>query len=245
MKRALVTLLIFLAACGGKSSSYDYEVALDPGWYTLEAPGREGALTAFSTELMEEIGRAEGLNIEVLGRSWNNLLYGLQAKQYNAIFSTMQPYVFYEKQYDFSDLYLLTGPTVVVPADADISSLNDFDAKLVGVQRDSDTALLLEKYPNIIQRTYDSIPQALNDVADGIIEGAAVEILLAEAYIQDLFNGQLKIAFPPLTQDGIRVIAIHGQAPKFIKSFNEGLKKLKKNGKYDELVRKWGLTENR
>jgi polar amino acid transport system substrate-binding protein len=244
--RFLIPLLccLFLLSCGGKKTkSYDYQIAFDPAWYSLESPGREPSLTNFTLELIEAIGKIERVSIGVYERSWSNLMYALQQGQCDAICSTMQPYLFYEKLYNFSNLYLMTGPVLVIPFKAPILPLEKMSGKIIGIQRGSNAAIILEKYPQIIQRTYDAIQPALADTSDGILDGAIADILSAEAFVQDLFQGQLKIATPPLTPEGVRILALKGHTPELIKIFNRGLARLKENGKYSELAKKWNLAE--
>jgi polar amino acid transport system substrate-binding protein len=239
----LVCCAFFLSCDGKKPADYDYTIALDPAWYSLEAPGREAELTAFTTELILEIGKLEGVNIGVYQRSWSNLMYALQEEECDAICSTMQPYLFYEKLYNFSNLYLMTGPVLVTPVKTSFKSLEKIRGDIVGIQRDSNGAIILEKYPHIVQRTYESIQQALIDLTKGDIDGAIVDILSAEAFTQDLFQNQLKVSTPPLTQEGVRILAMKNHAPALIRIFDRGLTRLKADGKYAALVKKWRLAE--
>ncbi len=232
---------LFLLSCGGKGKNYDYQIAFDPTWFALEMPGRENNLTAFTAELVEAIGKAERVSIGVYDRSWNNLMYALQKEECDAICSTMQPYLFYEKLYNFSDLYLMTGPVLVTPVKSPVLPLEKMNRKIIAVQRESNGAIILEKYPEIILRTYDSIQQALIDTTHGVIDGAVVDVLSAEAFTQDLFNDQLKISSAPLTQEGIRILALKNHTPELIRIFDRGLAKLKADGTYAKLAKKWNL----
>jgi polar amino acid transport system substrate-binding protein len=141
----LVTCIFFLSCGGKKSGDFDYIVALDPLWYSLEAPGREADLTAFTTELILEIGKLEKVSIGIYQRSWSNLMYALQEGQCDAICSTMQPYLFYEKLYNFSNLYLMTGPVLVTPAQSPFKSLDRLKGEIIGIQRDSNAAIVFRK----------------------------------------------------------------------------------------------------
>ncbi len=239
---ALISCLVF-GSCKSKSNSFDYKIALDPAWYSLELPGRETALTTFTLELIEAIGKIEGITVGIYQQSWNDLIYGLQQDSYDAVCSTLQPYLFYDKLYEFSDLYLLTGPVLVVSSQIPSPSLAQMGGKIIGIQRSSNAALILEKYPEIIQRTYDSIQQALQDITKDTIDAAIIDVLTAEAFTQNLFQHQLKVASAPLTQEGIRLVSLKGQASDLILRFNRGLKKLKANGTYSALVRKWNLAD--
>jgi len=236
-------LALFLTSCGGKKADFDYKIALDPAWYSLSLPGRESNLTAFTCELLEAIAKSEKVSIGVYQRSWSNLVFGLQEGEYNAICTTIQPYLFYEKMYNFSDLYLMTGPVLVTPTNSKYTSLSQFSGLEIGFQEGSSAPLILENYPGIIQRSYESIQTALLDTQNGTIEGAILGILAAKSYTQDLFQGQLKISSPPLTQEGIRLIGIKSRSTTFIRVFNRGLAQLKANGTYATLMKKWNLSE--
>jgi polar amino acid transport system substrate-binding protein len=240
---ALVCCIFFLSCGGKKPADFDYIIAFDPMWYSMQAPGREADLTAFTTELFVEIGKIEKVTIGVFQRSWSNLMYALQESECDAICSTMQPYLFYEKLYNFSHLYLMTGPVLVSPIKAPVKSLDKLGGDIIGIQRDSNMAIILEKYPRIIQRTYESIQQALIDTTKGEIDGALVDILSAEAFTRDLFQDQLKIASPPLTQEGIRLLAMKNHKPELIRIFDRGLARLKADGTYSALAKKWRLAE--
>jgi polar amino acid transport system substrate-binding protein len=242
MHKAIFILCLFLlAGCGNPSSGYNAKVALDPTWQTLEIPGRENNVTVFSLELLEAIGAKEKISIGVYEKSWDNLMLGLQSGDYTAICTSMEPYLFYEKTYIFSDVYLTTGPVLVTSVHASWSSLEELNGREVAILH---TPLsLLEKYPNIIQRPYDSVQQAFDDIKDGLIDAALVNRLTAEAFVQDLYSGQLKISSPPLTPEGLRLMGLTKNSKKFIETFNKGLSLLKADGTYQKISQKWGLSE--
>jgi polar amino acid transport system substrate-binding protein len=238
----LFVLFFLLVGCEMSSfNSYTYKVALDPSWESLNFPGREIALRAFSVELIEEIGKIEKITIAIYDKSWNDLIPGMQHKDYNGILSNMEPYIFHEKTYDFSDSYLSIGPALVIPVGTTVDSLSDLTGKEIAVIKGSQGSLILEKHPGVLQRNYESVAQALNAVASGFVNGAIIDTLNAYAYCTNLYQGQLIIALSPLNQDGLRLITLHGQAPYLIEAFNKGLKTLKKNGTYTRLTQKWNL----
>ncbi len=239
MRRLFSLFLLVLFSCGS-STSYDYKIALDPEWYALGLPGREASIRTFSLELVAEIAKKKKVKIAVLDRNWDNLMLGLHDRDYDAVLTNLRPYLFYEKLYDFSAIYLETGPTIVVPINMRAKKPDDFAGKEIAVMGNVD---ILQKYPGIIMRMYDSVAKALNDTANGVIDGTVTDLLTAEAYCRDLYQGKLKIAFPPFEHEGLRLIAIKDGSDKLIRIFNEGLKELHKNGKYDELLRKWNLAQ--
>lgn len=241
---ALFFLLLGLCACSGKKKNYDYRIGLDPTWYPLELAGREKNVVAFTSELLQEIGRMKKIKLALVSMSWDNLLWGLSEGKYEAALSSMQPYLFYEQKYSFSNLYLSTGPTLVVPETSGVNALDLMKGREIAVIRGSSASLLLQKYPGLILRSYDSVPEAFNDILKSVVDGAVVDLLIAQAYVRDLYHGELKLATGALNDQGLRLMTFHNQVPELMNAFNEGLAELKKSGRYDEMLKKWGLSSN-
>jgi polar amino acid transport system substrate-binding protein len=239
----LILILITLLGCS-KSSNGGRRVGIDPYWFPLDLGIRNNNVTAFSTELLTEIGKIEKIPFVRVSVNWNDLMEGLQKDKYEAILSSMQPYVFNKSLFDFSDIYLPLGPVLVVRVQSTIHSLDDLNGKEIAVISDSTSALILEKSQGVLIRYYDSIPKALNDILLGTVDGAVIDILSAVAYCRDLYQGELKIATGPLNDEGLRLITKHKAAPDLIKGFNNGLAQMKKDGSYFKLLDKWGLQES-
>lgn len=236
-----VLCLLLLGSCGNTQSGYDVKVALDPSWRPLTIPGRENNVTVFSLELIEAIGAEEKLSIGIYERSWDNLMLGLQSGDYLAICTSMQPYLFHDKTYVFSDVYLTTGLVLVTAIKSSWSSLDELAGREVGLLHSS--MPLLEKYPQVIQRRCDSIQQAFKDLIEGRIDAALVDRLTAQVFVTDLYAGQLKITSSPLTDEGLRLMGLKKNAKEFIETFDKGLIALKSKGSYQKMAQKWGLSE--
>jgi polar amino acid transport system substrate-binding protein len=235
-------LCIIATSCGGGSQKTPYRVGVDTTWYPLLLDGKESNLTAFSTELLQEIGKKEEVSFSKVIVSWDVLLEGLKKGEYNAILFSKPPYNFNQQTFDFSDLYLKTGPVLVVSTSFDFKSMDKLSGKEIAVMPDSTGTIILEKYPGILIRNYDSIAKALNDVNSGEIDGAIIDVLMATSYCQDLYQGKLRIVTEPLNDAGLRLITLHNRAPELIEAFNDGLEKLKASKEYEKLMQKWGFS---
>jgi polar amino acid transport system substrate-binding protein len=236
-------LLIFLTACGGDHSNGSYTIAFDSAWTGMDLMGQQNNLSGFSRDLLREIGKKEKVKLSMSPVSWDVLVPNLKSKQYHGILSSIYPYLFNKTFYEFSDAYLLTGPVLVLPSDSPFKSIAQLDGKEIAVLPDSDGTLYLEKNPYILIRNYDSIPDALNDIIAGVIDGAVVDVLLASAYCKNIYNGKLKIATAPLNDEGIRLLTLDQGSPDLIKIFNRGVSELKKTGTYEALLNKWSLGQ--
>ncbi|HEY2810492.1 MAG TPA: transporter substrate-binding domain-containing protein [Rhabdochlamydiaceae bacterium] len=231
------------SGCGKASSNKGNAIGVDESWFPLQMSGRENNVTGFSTDLLRDIGKMEKISLTKISVNWDDLVEGLHKGQYDAILGSIPIYVFNQKIYDFSELYLATGPVLVVLADSKIKSLKMLKDKEVAVLPDTKGAILLEKYPSIIIRTYDSVTKAFDDLIKGMVDGAIVDVLTAVSYCQDLYQGQLQVATEPLTNEGLRLITLHNQAQDLMEHFNHGLGKIKSSGTYEKLLVKWNLRE--
>lgn len=243
MRLIFLLVCLFLSACSSSGSKTERRIGVDPSWFPLFLAGRENSVTGFSTELLKEIGKIEKISITKVSVNSDNLVEGLQMGKYDAILSSIPPYVFNQQIYDFSELYLPTGPVLVMPINSEFDSFGKLSGKEIGIVPGTKGALLLEKYPAILIRAYDSIPKALNALVHGTIDGALIDVLSAVAYCQDLYQKELKIVTPPLTTEGLRLLTLHGKASDLLLHFNRGLNKLKTTHTYDKLLMKWNLKE--
>lgn len=232
--------LVCLSSCSHNSKkNSNYIIAIDPTWYPLNVEKREKNILAFSIELLTEIAKVENLRMSVKQMNWNNLLWGLQKGEYNAILSTIRPYSFYLKEYVFSKPYLLTGPVIILPKNV---KSNSIDGKEIGVVKGSSSAILLQTTPNILIQGYDSNSVLFEALQNEEVDGISMEVLMASSYMRDLFPDKFRIASDPLNEVGLRLISIAGEEKSLIKLFNQGLSKLKIEGEYDRLLKKWGLS---
>lgn len=233
------SLVLLLTGCAGFLTP-TYKIGIDPRWYPLDMQGKENSLVAFSTELLEEIAARQKIKISLAYSGWDNLFDDLEAGKTAAVLSSLQPQLFLEKRYSFSDLYLPLGPVLIVPLASHATTLTAMKGKEVAIVTGSPSELLLEPVGALI-RSYPSIPDALNAVARGDNDGALIDILAAQSYTQDLFRSTLKIASAPLDTNGLRLVAIVDEEPELIEAFDAGLKELKKDGTYNRLAQKWHL----
>lgn len=237
----LLLAAICFSSCSGKRSSKTYSVAVDPFWFPMQLNDQAFNVLAFSIELLTTIAREENFQLTLKRMNWNNLMWGLEEKKYDAILSSMRPFAFHD-EYSFSTPYLLTGPSIVTPIKGGINDPKDLAGKAVGVVKGSSAALILQTVPGIILRAYDSIPFALKAIETIEVRAAALERINSQAFVRDLYRDTLKMIQPPLSNEGLRVVTLYEHFPQLLKRFDEGIDRLKKSGKYEALIQKWGLS---
>jgi ABC-type amino acid transport substrate-binding protein len=237
----LCLCLLFALGCGKSHRSETYTIGIDPYFYPLNLKGQDKNVLGFSTELLQEIGKKKKIQLATRRMNFNDLVEGLNKKQVDAILSSMQPHLFLENTYSFSDVYLHTGPVLVVRANSKFDALEELTGKEVAVESGSTSILVVEKVPGIIVRPYDSNAKALDDLAAGTIDGVVMDVLTAHGFVNDLFKERLKISTHPLNPEGIRLVTRFKAQESLVEDFNEALEELMDDGIYDDLLKKWNL----
>lgn len=233
-------LLVLLCCCGNKNHSQ--KVAIDPTWYPLGIEARNTDLMSFSTELLQKISASQKISLITITTDRYYLLNDVLQGKYEAALSSFPPYNFNKDRFDFSESYLLLGPVIVAGSSSNISSIKQLKGKAVGVLSNTN-ALLIESVPEVLIHQYTSKAQALADVNSGLLDAALIDILSAYAYCEDLYQGKLKVASSPLTNEALRLITARNKNNSLIKTFNKGLRQLQQSGEYQKMLSKWDLPQ--
>ncbi|MCH9612074.1 MAG: ABC transporter arginine-binding protein 1 [Chlamydiia bacterium] len=243
---SLVVLVFSLVGASGCSRSHGkvYKVGVDPSWFGLELMGKEANVYAFASELLTEISKESGVDLARINMSWDNLTDGLRRGEYQAILASFNPTVIAEKSFSFSEIALETGPVLVVGKKSMRDSLGDFKGDVVSIGRSPDEILLLAEHPDVMMEFYGGIRSALTDVKSDRVQGTLIPLIPAYIGVNDLFEGDLKVASKPLFDEGVRLITLKGEYPNLIKRFNDGLREVKANGTYMRLLKKWQIPSS-
>lgn len=244
-----------------------FRIAIDQSWYPLELYNKKEALLVFSEDLMQEIAKKEKINLELLQVVPEDLFIGLDEGEYEGVLSSLMVleknslnYVITtsantitshigreegSESYIFSKPYYLLGPVLVVPMSSSIKSLNDLNKKRIGVIKGDKLISNLSNNSSIRFVFYDDSDRdkLSNDVVNQEIDGMILDDISAYQFTTSpLYQDKLRIASAPLTREGLRLIVKNNpESKELIDKFNEGLKTLKKDGAYNQLLLKWDL----
>ncbi|MFQ5730194.1 MAG: substrate-binding periplasmic protein, partial [Waddliaceae bacterium] len=169
---------------------------------------------------------------------------GLDIGSYDAVLSSLTPNVINRQWYAFSDPFYLVGPVLIVPEKSKAQSLEDMEGKIIGIESGALQVFNIPEPPNIVIIPYGTASQALENLDNNVIDGVILEALRAYIYIEGFYKGRLKIASLPLTDKGLRLITRNEpRSILLVSRFNEGLKAIREEGLYGELIEKWGLIK--
>jgi polar amino acid transport system substrate-binding protein len=240
---AILILFFLIRGCSASDAiKNSYIIGQDERWTTVDVMNKERELAAFNIELLTAIAQEEKMRLTLKPTAGNLLLGRLNNRELDGISSNLEPTLMNQITYLFSEPYFPTGPVLIISAREKLKGWNENGDKIVAVQAKSPAILNLEKDPTIHIRLYDNILRALADLDDQKIDGAVFPALPAYVYTNTFYEGKLKVATAPLNNEGLRLVALKDErGEELIKSFNQGLQKIKENGVYHELLIEWGF----
>ncbi len=242
----IIVFLLLIKACFHEGMIvHPYKIAFDPDWGQINLMEKGRNISAFSRVLLSEVGMIEKKRISLIQtNSGGDLLAGLYDHEYDGILTSLQPSPINQATLLFSDVYFKLGSVLVVRAGSPVKGWNELTRKIVGVQANSPNILDLEKDSTIQIKLYDNILNALSDLDKSNIDGVLFPALQAYVYATTFYAGKLKIVTAPLTDEGLRLVALNTPDGKeLIDEFNDGLKIIKENGTYDFILNNWGLFD--
>jgi ABC-type amino acid transport substrate-binding protein len=245
MKQYRNFFLFFIATCLfflGSSCSRERKIVtigIDPDWYKENVDKLQSNIFGFVEELLLLISEQTNYEFNRISVNWDALFSELEEGKLDACFSSIYLYNFNEDRFDFSNIFLDNSP-VLVSREKNIS-FEKLSGDIIAIPNDYSSILLLEKNPDIILEKYDSVPIALNNVMNKVTRAVLVNNLTAKTYLKNIYQDKL-YSSEPLVNTGIRLIAKKDEQKELINSFNIFLKKLKKDGEFQKLKEKWGLS---
>ncbi|MGB6129228.1 MAG: basic amino acid ABC transporter substrate-binding protein [Psychrilyobacter sp.] len=197
-----------------------------------------GEITGFDIEFMEELAKNLGYEIEWKNLSFDGLLPALQTKKIDMVIAGMTPTEERKKAIDFTDIYYSSAQAILVNEDTTgIKNLDDLKGKKVGVQLGTIQETIANEIEGVELKRYNSFTGAILELNSKKIDAVIVGEVVANNYLEN--NKKLKLAgLLDERQDG-SAIALGKGNPKLISELNEEIKKMKKSGKYQELINKY------
>ncbi|WP_420809677.1 amino acid ABC transporter substrate-binding protein/permease [Enterococcus villorum] len=222
-----------------------YVIASDSAFAPFEFQNAEGKYEGIDVRLMEEIAKLQGFTVRMDYRGFSAALQALDSGQADGVISGMTVTDERKRSYDFSDPYFDSGIQIAVKkGDKSINSYKDLKGKKVGAKVGTESADFLSAHESQYGYTIKYF-----DAADQLYDGLKVGAI--DAMMDDypvigyaIKNGQ-ELATPIAKESGGQyAFAVKkGQNPELLQMFNEGLKELKRTGKYDKILDKYISTD--
>ncbi|NLM36764.1 MAG: basic amino acid ABC transporter substrate-binding protein [Firmicutes bacterium] len=243
---ALVVVFVFgpVMQAATKTDRNVLVVGCDAAFPPFEYLDEEtGELTGFDLDLMRAIGAELGMEVVIKNVSWDGIIPGLLAGNYDVIASGMTITEERQQVVNFSDPYINAGLVIVTRAgDNRIKGPEDLAGKRVAVQINTTGDLaateMQEKGIKIASiKRFNHATDPFLELKNGAADAVVMDLPVAGAQIK-ANPGQYQIIGEAFTTEEYG-LALRKSDTELLAKINQALVTLKANGTYDEIYRKY------
>lgn len=235
----LLAALSALALAGNLAHAQDnvLRVGTDATFPPMEFV-ENGKRTGFDIELTEALAKAMGKKVEWIDIDFKGLIPGLISKRFDMAVSAIYITDERKKVVDFTDSYYAGGLVAMVKDNnATIKKLADLDGKKVTVQVGTKSVgYLQQNFPKVQRVEVEKNQEMFNLVDIGRADAAVTGKPAAFQYVRT--RPGLRVLDEQLTTEEYGM-ALRKDTPELTKAVNAALAKLKADGTYAAIVKKW------
>ncbi|WP_342131385.1 transporter substrate-binding domain-containing protein [Hydrogenophaga sp. OTU3427] len=235
-------LLLAAAALGlGAASVHAQDNVLRVGTDATFPPMEyvdNGKRTGFDIELTEAVAKAMGKQVEWVDIDFKGLIPGLISRRFDIAMSAIYITDERKKVVDFSEPYYAGGLVAMVKDNnTTIKKLADLDGKKVSVQVGTKSVgYLTDKHPKVQRIEVEKNQEMFNLVDIGRADAAVTGKPAAYQYVRT--RPGLRVLEEQLTIEEYGM-ALRKDTPELTKAVNAALAKIKADGTYAALTKKW------
>lgn len=248
MKKKIFTIVLVtgmalsMMACGKKETNNTLIVGTEAGFAPYEY--MEGnQVVGIDMDIAKAIADAMGKELEIKNMDFEGALSAVEVGKVDFVAAGVSVDEDRLKRMDFSDEYVNSTEVVVVNKEgAALSSLDELDGKIIGVQQGNIADFWVSKVENVEAqevRRYTKFSQAAEDLKNHKIDCIVMDLYPAEELVGA--NEDLVIIsdadgnYGTLFEDKY-AIAVEKGNTELLNKINEVIKQLKEDGKIDEFV---------
>ena len=246
---AMLALATLAAGCGGgdkKDAKTDpkTEKVLRIGTNADFAPfefqdvnGKE--YQGFDMDLIRAVAKEMGYKAEIQNINFDGLIPALEAGNLDVIISGMTINDERKKKVDFSDPYYKSGLSIIVKKDdKSINKFSDLKGKKVAVQIGTTSAMEVKKIEGAEVKEFNSSADTFLELKAGGVDAVVNDRPVNDYYIMKSGVTDVRRLEELLTSEDYG-IASSKKKPEMKKQIDAALKKLRDNGEYDKIFKKW------
>ncbi|WP_345912369.1 transporter substrate-binding domain-containing protein [Bacillus velezensis] len=257
----LISLLavFMLAACGGKETSGDskgtgkdtlasikdrdkiiFGVKTDTRLFGLKNPS-SGDIEGFDIDISKQLAKdilGDEKKAEFKEVTSKTRIPMLQNGDIDAITATMTITAERKKEVDFSDVYFEAGQSLLVKKGSSIKSTEDLGkgSKVLAVKGSTSSQNIRKKAPDASVLEFENYAEAFTALKAG--QGDALTTDNAILYGMADENKQYQLTGETFTDEPYGIAVKKGQSG-LVKEINASLKKMKADGRYEKIYKKW------
>ncbi|BCN29499.1 ABC transporter substrate-binding protein [Anaeromicropila herbilytica] len=236
---ALAIMTLTLTACGKKNTDNQLIVGTEAGFAPYEYL-KGDKVVGIDMDIAQAIADSMGKKLVIKNMDFQGALTAVQSGKVDLVIAGVSVNEKRKKVMDFSEDYVNSTEVVVVNKEnPTVSSLNDLDNKIIGVQLGNIADSYVSNEDNVKAKEvkrYTKFAQASEDLKNGKIDCIVMDQYPAKELVAK--NTDLTTLDGTLFQDKYAVALKKGN-DKLLNEVNKVIKELKESGKIDEFTAKY------
>lgn len=218
-----------------------YVIASDVAFRPFEYKDGD-TYVGFDMDLMAAIAEDQGIKYTMDNVGFDAALQKVSSGQADAVIAGCSIKKERQQTYDFSDPYYASGVIFATKKDSTVAKIEDLKGKTVAVKMGT----MGKEYADKVAEQYGYTTKTFEDstnMIDAVLSGQADAYIEDTAVIADTINSgkELKMIGEQVEVTPYGFAVLKGKNAELLEKFNAGLKNLMKNGKYEELLKKYNL----
>ncbi|OEJ15207.1 amino acid ABC transporter substrate-binding protein [Brachyspira hampsonii] len=233
---ALLVGLVLFISCQKKEEKNKLYVGTNAEFEPFEY--REGdKIVGFDMDLIAEVAKLIGKEIEIVDMQFDGLLPALEAKKIDIIAAGMTATEERKQFVNFTEPYYSSKQSIVVQAsNTDITSFDSFAGKKIGVVLGYTGDILVSEMANVEAQKFNSASETILALKSQKVDAVVLDYEPAKNYVAQ--NAELKLVETDAAVEEYS-IAMRKEDTELLAQINDALKTLKDNGTYDALISKY------
>lgn len=246
----IACLVLIIAACGGSKETSgsasatlksikdkgEIEIAMEGAYPPYNFINKSNQLEGFDVDIAQEVAKRLGVKAVLVSNPWDSMIPALTGKKFDLIISDMAITEERKKKVSFSDPYFTTGNQLFVPKDSSIKVPKDMKGKKIGVTISTTAAEEVTKLGADV-KLYKNDFLAFEDLVNGRLDGVSTDQGVGAKIILDQ-NYRL-VAVDGLLNTELAGMTIRKEDSDLRKEINKIIADMQKDGKYEEISKKW------
>ena len=197
----------------------------DPAFPPIDFDGPDGMPTGLAADIMALVAQKLDLNVEYAkGQTWQEAYEGVRTGKVDLLLAVTRS-AERERFLRFTSPYMTYRSVIVVRNDTpfvpDVAALRD--QKFALVKGYTETATLVERYPNLEVQYYDTVGEALEAVAVGKADATVGNISVMHYKLREQGLTNLKVAAPMDDEEKRIYFAVREDWPELAGILNKGI----------------------
>ncbi|EAK0467578.1 basic amino acid ABC transporter substrate-binding protein [Campylobacter upsaliensis] len=241
-------LSLFVVACSDTSTtnndsnaSLSLRVGTAPNYKPFDYK-EDAKLTGLDIDLVNEIAKREGIELTWVEMSFDGLIPALKTGKIDMIASAMSATEDRRKSVDFSDVYYTTKNLYIKKKDNEaLNSKEDLEGKIIGVQLGTLQEPAAKAIKDTKVQSNESLSVVIMELKEGKIDAVVADKDVSTGYLKE--NADLIGFFEEEDgSEGFSFTFDKDKQKEAIEKFNKGLKDLKADGTYEQILTKYELN---